>query len=74
MEEYPETWIVPLAIGCIERKAKHSKRYFDKRSFRWKRVSKRVAVLIGCPKGEWNTRRKRCGAGTRAYKIKVCKR
>ena len=41
---------------------------FDKRSFRYKKSGKSW-VIIGCPKGKWNAKRKRCRAGTRAHKL-----
>lgn len=44
------------------------KRAFDRRSFRYKRVSKRTFVLVGCPRGRFRPRAKRCDVGTRAYK------
>lgn len=41
---------------------------FDRRSFRiTKRGSKEI--VIGCPKGHWDARRKRCKVGTRAQSI-----
>lgn len=43
-------------------------RAFDARSFRTKRVGDHL-ITIGCPKGQWDARRKRCRAGTRAQRI-----
>jgi len=42
------------------------KRYFDRRSFRWKK-SGRAWVLVGCKRGAWNDTRKQCLIGTEAY-------
>ncbi len=41
---------------------------FDPRSFRWI-WSGKARLLIGCPRGEWKVRAKRCTVGTKAYKI-----
>ena len=41
---------------------------FDRRSFRYKKSGK-AWLLVGCPKGEWNAKSKRCRVGTRAYKF-----
>jgi hypothetical protein len=41
---------------------------FDKRSFRYKKSGK-AWVLIGCPKGQWAAKAKRCKIGTRAHKV-----
>lgn len=37
-------------------------------SFRWKR-SGTAWILICCPKGKWDGRRKHCRVGTRAHKV-----
>jgi len=42
--------------------------WFDKRSFRVKQVSKNVKIVIGCKKGKWDNKRKRCKIGTRVQK------
>lgn len=39
---------------------------FAPRSFRWIKTGK-AFLLIGCPKGEWMPRAKRCKVGTRAH-------
>lgn len=46
----------------------NAKGLFDKRSFRWAKRRK-VALLIGCPKGQWRAKAKRCKTGTKAYKM-----
>lgn len=51
---------------CEERIA--SKSAFDKRSFRYKK-SGSAWVIIACPRGQWNAKRKRCKVGTRAHKL-----
>lgn len=51
---------------CEEKLA--AKSGFDKRSFRYKKSGK-AWVLIGCPKGKWNAKAKRCRVGTRAHKL-----
>lgn len=43
---------------------------FDKRSFRWVQRGKNW-ILVGCPKGSWQARKKRCKVGTRAHKVLV---
>lgn len=46
------------------------KRTFDRRSFRWvKRGSN--WLIVGCPKGQWRPKAKRCKVGTRGHKILV---
>lgn len=45
------------------------RRRFDPRSFRAKRVSKRTLITIGCPRGSWDNKKKRCKVGTRAQRI-----
>jgi len=59
--------------GCEVRKnyrhcRKKAPGYFDKRSFRVKHISKNKMIVIGCPKGHWNNRKKRCKVGTRIQK------
>jgi hypothetical protein len=44
------------------------KEYFDKDSFRYKRVGDKL-VLIGCRKGMYNKKTHRCKEGTKAQKI-----
>lgn len=53
-------------IFCSKIKARKSA--FDPRSFRWIQRG-RTWLLIGCPKGQWASRKKRCKVGTRAYEI-----
>lgn len=43
---------------------------FDSRSFRHV-TSGKARVLVGCPRGSWKSRKQRCGAGLRAYKVLV---
>ncbi len=42
---------------------------FDKRSFRTIKKDKGVRIIIGCPKGKWDDKKKRCKVGTRVQKI-----
>ena len=44
------------------------KTQFDRRSFRWK-PSGKAWLLVGCPKGKWMPRKKRCKVGTRGHKL-----
>ena len=45
---------------------------FDKRSFRWKKTKRgRAWMLIGCPRGKWNAKTKRCRVGTRIHEMLV---
>lgn len=56
----------PRSITCV--KLVNPRRSFVKGSFRWiKRGGARI--LIGCPKGNWNSETKRCAVGTRSYKV-----
>ena len=43
---------------------------FEKASFRWKKSGKGF-ILVGCPKGEWMPRKKRCSVGLRAHAVIV---
>ena len=54
---------------CVKRIENPKK--FAKDSFRTIKVSKNVRVTIGCPKGKWNKRSKRCKVGTRAQRVMV---
>lgn len=56
--------------GSYCERAEAPKSRFDKRSFRWVRKGKNW-LLIGCPRGEWNSRTSRCAVGTRAHKLLV---
>jgi hypothetical protein len=46
------------------------KNRFERASFRYKKVG-RNWLLVGCPKGKWDARRRRCRTGTRMYKALV---
>lgn len=54
----------PRAEFC--RKRLISPKKFDPRSFRIKRVGKTTKLVVGCPKGEYNAKKKKCRVGTRA--------
>lgn len=47
---------------------KESPKKFDKRSFRVKKSGK-AKIVIGCPKGKFDPKKKRCKVGTRIQKI-----
>ena len=51
---------------CEEKLAAKSK--FAKGSFRYKKSGK-AWLIIGCPKGKWNAKAKRCKVGTRGHKL-----
>lgn len=38
---------------------------FDKRSLRTLKRPRGRRIIIGCPKGEWSVKKKRCKVGTR---------
>lgn len=49
-----------------------SPKEFDSRSFRVKKVGKKrkkTRLVVGCPKGEWRPRAKRCRVGTRVQSV-----
>jgi len=46
------------------------KEYFDERSFRAIKHSSGHVIVIGCPKGNWDEKKKRCLVGTQAHHIK----
>lgn len=56
----------PSATYCRERQAPPS--HFDKRSLRTVKQGK-ARIVIGCPKGKWDQKAKRCRVGTRAQTI-----
>ncbi|KKL12735.1 hypothetical protein LCGC14_2532780, partial [marine sediment metagenome] len=56
--------------GCVRegnffrcRKASPAK--FDKRSLRTLKKAKGVRLIIGCPKGKYDSKKRRCKVGTR---------
>lgn len=61
-----------------------TKRYIRKRlmspkkcspsSFRFKRIGARKALIVCCPKGHWDAKRKRCRVGTRAQAVLIKRR
>ena len=42
---------------------------FDPKSFRTVRPKKGVLITVGCPKGKFNRRTKKCRVGTKAQRI-----
>ncbi|MGI0150082.1 MAG: hypothetical protein ACREDF_11205, partial [Thermoplasmata archaeon] len=50
-----------------------SKRHFDPRSFRYKRIPRKgkikAYVLLGCPKGGWHPAAQHCDVGTEAHVV-----
>jgi len=54
--------------GTFCEQSQGTKAAFDRRSFRYKKSGK-AWLLVGCPKGKWNAKSKRCRVGTRAYKF-----
>jgi len=44
-------------------------RLFDPRSFRVKKISPEKKLIIACPKGYWDAKRKKCKIGTKAQAI-----
>lgn len=47
-----------------------SPRKFSKKSFRRKNISKGVSLVVGCPKGKYSSKAKRCKVGTRAQALR----
>lgn len=59
--------------GCVRegnffRCRKESPAKFDKRSFRTI-IRGKNRIIIGCPSGKWDSKRKRCKVGTRVQSI-----
>lgn len=56
-----------------EREYKHEriapKEDFDPRSFRTKEIKPGVKIIVGCPKGEFDAKKKLCKVGTKLQKI-----
>lgn len=52
--------------GTFCERVENPKSKFDSRGFRWM-TSGRARILIGCPKGKWQPRKKHCTVGTKAY-------
>ena len=48
--------------------------HFDKRSFRTIKTPSGDEITIGCPKGKYDAKRKRCKVGTRAQRVLKPKR
>ena len=42
---------------------------FDQRSFRVKKVDEDTELVIGCPKGKYSPKAKKCKVGTRVQSI-----
>lgn len=42
---------------------------YDRRSFRMKKLAKGKSVLVACPVGKWDQKKKRCRVGTRTHAI-----
>lgn len=57
-------------VGRFCRKVKAPKGQFAPGSFRWIHRGSNW-LLIGCPKGKWMPRAKRCTVGTRLHEILV---
>ena len=51
------------------RKRVEDPKKFDRRSFRSKRLSKRTRIIVACPRGQYDTRRKRCKVGMKTQSI-----
>ena len=61
---------MPIDITKNEcRKRQTNPNKFDKRSFRSKKVSKRTRIIIGCPRGKYNQKTKKCKVGTKIQSI-----
>jgi len=46
-----------------------SPKKFDPRSFRIKEVDEDIKLVIGCPKGKWSPKIKRCKVGTKVQSV-----
>lgn len=64
MKNMPGCHKIKKYIHC----RKVSPKSFDPRSFRTKTISKNKKIVIGCPKGKWNPKTRRCKVGTRIQK------
>jgi hypothetical protein len=53
-------------MKCV--RIENPKGTFDRRSFRTL-VRGPARVLVGCPKGSWQPRKKHCQVGMRAYEV-----
>lgn len=53
---------------------KEDPKKFDKRSFRIIDIKPGIKATIGCPKGHWDSTKKRCKVGTRIQKIMKLKK
>jgi len=65
---------MPVPKGFKERKLKFPSEKCDSRSFRIKVQTKNRRIVICCPKGEWNAKRKRCRVGTRGVSLQTRKK
>jgi len=45
------------------RKRMEDPKKFDKRSFRSKKINKNTRIIVACPKGEYDSKNKKCRVG-----------
>ena len=57
--------------GRYDHRVMEPKGKFDKRSFRTIDSGEKgdTKVVVGCPKGQWDNKRRRCKVGTRGHKL-----
>ena len=48
----------------------YEKSEFDENSF-FEKKSGKATITIGCPKGKWDSKTRRCSVGTRALKMTI---
>jgi hypothetical protein len=51
------------------RKRQANPKKFDKRSFRIKQIDSKTNLVIGCPKGKYNSKTQKCRVGTRVQSV-----
>lgn len=63
--------------GIVCAKFENPRKDFDNASLRWtplkgdREKGEGSRALIGCPKGQWNPKTKRCRVGTKAHKVYI---
>lgn len=51
------------------RKRQKDPKKFDKRSFRTKKVSEKTSLVVGCPQGKYDSKKKKCKVGTQVQSV-----
>ena len=56
-------------MAKLKRYRQESPKHFDKRSFRIKKVDKDEELVVGCPKGHYSPKKRKCKVGMRVQSV-----